>query len=348
MMEITIKIYAELLGTIAMNLNGKHFDDAFEFLINGLKDSYWGVRKSFKWNDKQLDVTIQILIDGFQSINGYDGYTSNWLLEGLAMKLNKTQIDCVFACLINEFKGNSEWNRKFYAECIGFFSRKLNKKHLGDFFECLDGLEDENKCIRVLYRKSLKAISITLNARQSDRVCSAFIHGLKDEAIYFVNHMQNRLEWFSNVNIQMELLAFGLITFNPRIQLNCNDKNITLDDLNELIKYCDRQAIEWKFPTHQLKWNNSNYDRDIPYPYLNDEIEQVCNDENTYKGCYTVIHEAVRSGDLKQFKLALQNHPDIDINIHVMNIDKFHCIWQSIINIGILLLLHSTSAYIDI
>ncbi|ETO11492.1 hypothetical protein RFI_25885 [Reticulomyxa filosa] len=31
--------YAELIGTIAVNLSGRHFDDAFKCLINGLKDS---------------------------------------------------------------------------------------------------------------------------------------------------------------------------------------------------------------------------------------------------------------------------------------------------------------------
>ncbi|ETO02663.1 hypothetical protein RFI_34755, partial [Reticulomyxa filosa] len=116
------------------------------------------------------------------------------------------------------------------------------------------------------------------------------------------------------VNKKMELLAFGLMIFSPCIQLNCNDDNITLDDLNELIKYCDKQAIEWKFPTHQSKWIDDNTYNDIPYLCLNNEIEEVSDDKNTYKGCYAIVHEAARSGDLSQFKLVLQNHPKIDIN----------------------------------
>ncbi|ETO01104.1 hypothetical protein RFI_36336, partial [Reticulomyxa filosa] len=112
----------------------------------------------------------------------------------------------------------------------------------------------------------------------------------------------------------IRLLVFGLMTFNPRIQLSCDHNNTNFNALNGLIRYCDEQAIEWKFPTHQSKWNNSNTDRDIEYPYLNNEIEQVSNDENAFKGCFTVVHEAARLGDLSQLKLILQNHPDIDIN----------------------------------
>ncbi|ETO02824.1 hypothetical protein RFI_34589, partial [Reticulomyxa filosa] len=67
---------AELLGTIAVNLNERHFGDAFQCFTNGLKDSDWTVRYSCaqslvtlskKWNNKQLDITFQCLIDGFQN-----------------------------------------------------------------------------------------------------------------------------------------------------------------------------------------------------------------------------------------------------------------------------------------
>ncbi|ETO02358.1 hypothetical protein RFI_35078, partial [Reticulomyxa filosa] len=105
-----------------------------------------------KWNDKQLNIAVQCLIDGFQNINGYDNYISRDLLEGIAMKLNETQTDSVFMCLINGLKGNNEKNRKLYAESIGYVSMKLNKKQLNDVFKCLNG--------------------------QLDRIFSAFIHGI--------------------------------------------------------------------------------------------------------------------------------------------------------------------------
>ncbi|ETO34664.1 hypothetical protein RFI_02427, partial [Reticulomyxa filosa] len=80
----------------------EYFDDAFQCLINGLKDGDSTVQQSCvkslvtiskKWNDKQLDITFQCLIDGFENINGYDCYTPRYLLEGIEMKLNEIQID---------------------------------------------------------------------------------------------------------------------------------------------------------------------------------------------------------------------------------------------------------------
>ncbi|ETO28804.1 hypothetical protein RFI_08324 [Reticulomyxa filosa] len=41
----------------------------------------------------------------------------------------------------------------------------------------------------------------------------------------------------------MKFFAFGLLTYNPCIQLNCDNDNITLDELNKLINYCNKQAI---------------------------------------------------------------------------------------------------------
>ncbi|ETO34387.1 hypothetical protein RFI_02707, partial [Reticulomyxa filosa] len=124
-------VRAELLGTIAANLNRKHFDDAFQCFTNELKDSDSSVRKSCakslttlskKWNDKQLDITVQCLVAGFQNISGYDHYIFRDLLEGIAMQLNETQIDSLFTCLINKLKNNSGQDRNLYAKSIGYFS----------------------------------------------------------------------------------------------------------------------------------------------------------------------------------------------------------------------------------
>ncbi|ETO01437.1 hypothetical protein RFI_36003, partial [Reticulomyxa filosa] len=86
-------------------------------------------------------------------------------------------------------------------------------------------------------------------------------------------------------------------------------KYATIDRLKENIQMKNENTL-----MNKEKWNNSSIDRDVEYPCLNDEIEEISNDENAFKGCYTVVHEAAMSGDLSQFKLVLQNHPDIDIN----------------------------------
>ncbi|ETO34432.1 hypothetical protein RFI_02662 [Reticulomyxa filosa] len=152
------------------NCSEKHFDDVFKCLINGLKDSDSFVRKScmealvtfsWKWNERQLDITVQCLIDGFQK----------WIL---------LQIDSVFTCLINGLKND----RELYAESIGFLSMKLSKKQLDDVFECLNGLKDEKECIRVLYKdariscaKSLGEMSTNFTDKQ-----------LKEKRHYFYSY----------------------------------------------------------------------------------------------------------------------------------------------------------------
>ncbi|ETO15172.1 hypothetical protein RFI_22192 [Reticulomyxa filosa] len=118
----------------------------------------------------------------------------------------------------------------------------------------------------------------------------ATIYGLK-ENIQMKNknklmgkaNSNNRI-WKTANDKDIELLIFGLTTFNPCIQLSCDDNNANFDALHELIRYCNKQAIRWKFPTHQSKWANDNNCNDIPYPYLS------------------------------KFKLILQNYPKIDIN----------------------------------
>ncbi|ETN99635.1 hypothetical protein RFI_37835, partial [Reticulomyxa filosa] len=56
---------AKLLGTIAVNLNGKYFEDAFQCFTNELKDKSI-VTLSKKWNESQLNIAFQCLIDGLK------------------------------------------------------------------------------------------------------------------------------------------------------------------------------------------------------------------------------------------------------------------------------------------
>ncbi|ETO36383.1 hypothetical protein RFI_00677 [Reticulomyxa filosa] len=121
---------------------------------------------------KQLDITFQYLMNGFQNINGYCCDTSKYLLREIAAQLNETQIDALFICLINELKGNNERNHELYAESIEYLSMKLNQKQLDNAFECL------NEYICAL----CETILTKLNDKQLDR-CSAFIHGLKKKKI---------------------------------------------------------------------------------------------------------------------------------------------------------------------
>ncbi|ETN97634.1 hypothetical protein RFI_39895, partial [Reticulomyxa filosa] len=95
------------------------------------------------------------------------------------MKLNETQTNSVFTCLINGLKGSNKKNRGLYAISIGFLLMKLNKKQLDDVFECLNGLKDENECIRALCAKSFGIIATKTSEKQLEKVINALISGLK-------------------------------------------------------------------------------------------------------------------------------------------------------------------------
>ncbi|ETN98346.1 hypothetical protein RFI_39164, partial [Reticulomyxa filosa] len=86
---------------------------------------------------------------------------------------------------------------------------------------------------------------------------------LNDKKMYlFVTHLKypngnentlmnkensNNCIWKTDNDTDIQLLAFGLMIFNPCIQLSCDDNNINFGILNELIKYHDEQAIHGNF-----------------------------------------------------------------------------------------------------
>ncbi|ETO06575.1 hypothetical protein RFI_30817, partial [Reticulomyxa filosa] len=59
---------AKLLEAIAVNLNGKYFDDTFKYSNKSVQKSCANslVTLSNKWNDKQLNIAFQCLIDGLK------------------------------------------------------------------------------------------------------------------------------------------------------------------------------------------------------------------------------------------------------------------------------------------
>ncbi|ETO05014.1 hypothetical protein RFI_32381 [Reticulomyxa filosa] len=67
----------------------EQLEDLFKCLINRLSDKK---ADDNKWNDKQLDITFQCLIDVFQNINGYHCDISCGLLEKIAMQLNEHKL----------------------------------------------------------------------------------------------------------------------------------------------------------------------------------------------------------------------------------------------------------------
>ncbi|ETO33960.1 hypothetical protein RFI_03136 [Reticulomyxa filosa] len=137
-------------------------------------------------NEQQLNEAFNSSMDIFTDKNDDKDVRRECaeLLGTIAVNLNGKHFDDAFKCLINGFKGSSEWNHKLYAESIGYLSMKLNKKQLDNVFECLNGSKDENECIRELCEKLLETTSTKLNDQQLNRVYNAFIYGLKDNYIW--------------------------------------------------------------------------------------------------------------------------------------------------------------------
>ncbi|ETO30954.1 hypothetical protein RFI_06165 [Reticulomyxa filosa] len=99
-------------------------------------------------------------------------------------------------------------------------------------------------------------------------------------------------------DIDMEVLVFGLLTYNPRIQFNFHDDNITInsDGFKALLQCCNKQAIEWKFPTNQ-KWETFDDILDLRFKRPNVKKR---------KGRYEVVWGAAQSGDMLQLESALK------------------------------------------
>ncbi|ETN99413.1 hypothetical protein RFI_38068, partial [Reticulomyxa filosa] len=313
------KSCAKSLGVISEKLNEKQLENAINTLTDGFKDKdnyvciscaqSLGVI-STNLTDKQLEGVFNALPKE-QEFNYFFSYKK--ALEEISTKWNEKQSEKIFNALIFVSKhlintDNNSSKDRLLVELLELISTKLNDKQL--YLLVIHLLERAKTKCKWYVRDALTKISEDMWKRAT--ICGLKENiQLKNENTLTNEETSNNRIWKTVNDTDIQLLVFGLMTFNPRIQLSRDDSNTHSDALNKLIRYCDEQAIEWKFPTHQSKWN---IDRDIERPCLNNEIEEVPNDENAFKGCYTVVHEAARSGDLSKFKLVLQNHPDIDIN----------------------------------
>ncbi|ETN98246.1 hypothetical protein RFI_39264, partial [Reticulomyxa filosa] len=209
-----------------------------------------------------------------QELDYFDSYFK--ALKEISTKWNEQQSERVFNALIFVSKhsintNNDEDKDRKLVELLELISTKLNDKQL--YLLVINLLERAKK-------KCVYYVQYALPKISEDMWKRAIICGLKENiqmknenTLMNKQNSNNRICKIDN-DTSIRLLVFGLMIFNPRIQLSFDENNTNFDDLNELIRYCDKQAVEWKFPTHQSKWNNSTIDSDIQYPCLNNEIEQ--------------------------------------------------------------------------
>ncbi|ETO33377.1 hypothetical protein RFI_03728 [Reticulomyxa filosa] len=277
---------ARSLGTIAVKLNEQQIHDTFNHLINGFQNkkayiyghlletiitmkifviSVQNLLEIFitKLNERYLTDAFQHLINGLKYENKYVRSSCVETLGDISVKLDEKQLEEVF----NAFIEHLAIYEASYYYALAKISVKLNDKQL---YLLMKRLLEKGK-------KNLWYINIVLKGMSEDMWKRVTICALKentplkminkkkhkvvnDNSIWknlFGNKKNTRKEITAentqikiNENKEMELFAFGLLTYNPRIQLNCNDDNITLDALNELTNYCNKQASEWGYSYH--------------------------------------------------------------------------------------------------
>ncbi|ETO00150.1 hypothetical protein RFI_37309, partial [Reticulomyxa filosa] len=184
----------------------------------------------------------------------------------ISTKWNEKQSEKIFNALMFVSKhsistNNDEYKDESSVRLLQLISTKLNDKQL--YLLMIHLLERAKKKCEWYVKNALLEISEDMWKR-------ATIYGLKEkiqmknENILRDKENSNNCIWEAANDTNIQLLAFGLMIFNPCIQLSCDDNNINFDALND------------------------NIDRGIEYPCLNNEIEEASNDENAFKGCHTV------------------------------------------------------------
>ncbi|ETO34401.1 hypothetical protein RFI_02694 [Reticulomyxa filosa] len=303
----------EMIKDIVPKLDRGQLDEAFECLLNEFRDKNSSVRCScagilrtiaLKLDEKRLDRILKCLIEGLNDEYGSIRDSCTDVIRVIALKLNAKQLNETFANLITGFIDENKEVRHSFAETLKTFVNEWNDTQLWLLVKNgLQNLKNSHRNVRLTLNGLLSELS-------NDMWKRLIIHVLKNPSMDRQSTQQNPLdennEVNNNDNIEIQILAFGLWTYNPRLQLNFNDghDNISADDFNTLIRYCNKQAIEWNFPSEQ-KW--SAYE-DVPYPRL----VNVSN-INKCKDRFRVACEAAQSGDITQLKFALE-HYHFDIN----------------------------------
>ncbi|ETO02168.1 PBS lyase HEAT domain protein repeat-containing protein, partial [Reticulomyxa filosa] len=269
------------LGIIATKVNVKRSWKVFNALITGLNDEDDFIRMlcagslgaiSTELDDRQLKRVVNALKDE-ESLYYFISY--NRAFEGISTKSNEEQSNKFFNALMivskRLMKTIDIGNSILFVILLQRIAKRLNDSQLYSLVIYL--LKRAKKRCTLHMQYTLSKISedmwkrVTIERLKENM--QAHVEATKEEYIWerLVSNKRDLRE-------EMKLLAVGLMTFNPRIQLSCNDCNICFDTLNELIRYCNEQAIEWGFPIHQSKWIDDNNYNDIPYPYLDNQIEE--------------------------------------------------------------------------
>ncbi|ETO35103.1 hypothetical protein RFI_01971 [Reticulomyxa filosa] len=222
---------------------------------------------STKLNDKQLNRVFSAFIYELKDTNKWDrgsyakSLVINALMSGLKDKgicvcISRAQSLGVFSTNLNDkqLEGNEKQSERIFNALIFVSKHSINTNNDRRLVELLElistKLNDKQLYLLVIYlleRAKKKCEWGALPKISEDMWKHTTICGLK-EYMQVIKEQNIWQRWFSNV------------TKNKIVDFRFDD----IQSSYSIELYCDEQAIEWKFPTHQLKWNNSNEHRQTP------------------------------------------------------------------------------------
>ncbi|ETO33882.1 hypothetical protein RFI_03214 [Reticulomyxa filosa] len=300
---------SSILEIISSSLDEQQIDNVFESFIDGLNtksrdvciSSVRGLKViALRLNKKQLESLFHCLKSEFMDNNSKMMLLCADILRKLASNWND-QLDDLLECL--EYGLRSEYDQARYSceDTLRTILAKVGEQQMDHMFTFLiNGFNHFDKNVSDSCAKVLETIVMKLNDEQLRLLINNFLKEFKDISMRQYNKVNSVLSKISddmwqrviittlkkNMKIKigknndnLELLAFGLLSYNPLIQSNHNDNEniINCDAFNELRRCYNRQIIRWGFPIQQA------------------------------------VHKAAELGDVSQLKSALEYH-HIDIN----------------------------------
>ncbi|ETO26477.1 hypothetical protein RFI_10659, partial [Reticulomyxa filosa] len=339
-MPFAYDLYAEIFGTISAKLDNRQLDIVLKFLKSKFDDAQDVVRHlctkiikkiSTNLNDQQVNGILDFLMNRLNNKDSAFRLSYSQALQNLAWKLNKTQMSKLLRYLLDKLNDTDDAVCDLYAEIIGIILPKLNKARLSTLLHNLNygkisakrekqqmsdisnfflkWFNRANDDVRDSRAKVLVMLCLLINkllkGLWNNNADSALSEISDDTWQRFTITTLKENRKMEKVCSAMELLAFGLIAYNPCIQFNYNDKNlINSNAFKTLLRCCNKQASQWKLPIEQKR----NVDDKIPLPFCIKSLNT-----NKHKGRYNIICESALQDDRSRLKSTLK-HRHIDIN----------------------------------
>ncbi|ETO32269.1 hypothetical protein RFI_04848 [Reticulomyxa filosa] len=204
-----IRALCRSLETISTKLNQTQFDRVFTAFIDGLEDK-------FNWHHRSCKKIACGLTDENEFVcNSYAK-----LLGVISTNLTDKQLEGIVNALKNNRRGfrrfdicNYEDKERRLVELLKLISTKLNDKQL--YLLVIYLLERAEKgCIYYNISEDMWKRATICGLKENIE--------MKHENTLMNKHNSNHRIYKTANNTDIQLLVFGLMTFNPRIQLSCD------------------------------------------------------------------------------------------------------------------------------